>query len=278
MAGFGVEDSGRCGRFGVATGQTTRSCLGIRQLAPETSPDRRPDAPADHRTSTSDGCAPTSSRSTSGRPRATLRASRHPSHAALPIPAGASSPSVTACQAAGPSATSQAAALFRLAALIERGRPSPERRPAEIVRARRSPRRRSARLGRHPVPERGGEHRGVRPARSRRWRTPGIPGEVIVADNGSEDGSAELAERGRRPRRRTSRAAATAAPTSRASPPRAARYIVMADADLTYDFDEIPRFVERARRRRRARDGRPDGQHPARARCRGCTATSATRS
>ena len=26
-------------------------------------------------------------------------------------------------------------------------------------------------------------------------------------------------------------------------------YIVMADADLTYDFDEIPRFVERARRR-----------------------------
>ena len=54
-------------------------------------------------------------------------------------------------------------------------------------------------------------------------------------------------------------------------------YIVMADADLTYDFDEIPRFVERARRRRRARDGRPDGQHPARARCRGCTATSATR-
>ena len=41
----------------------------------------------------------------------------------------------------------------------------------------------------------------------------------------------------------SSRGAATAAPTWPASPPRAGRYIVMADADLTYDFDEIPRFV-----------------------------------
>ena len=40
-------------------------------------------------------------------------------------------------------------------------------------------------------------------------------------------------------------------------------YIVMGDADLTYDFSEIPRFVARARGRRRPRDGRPDGQHPA---------------
>ena len=36
----------------------------------------------------------------------------------------------------------------------------------------------------------------------------------------------------------------------------------MADADLTYDFDEIPRFVEELDDGRRARDGRPDGQHP----------------
>ena len=55
-------------------------------------------------------------------------------------------------------------------------------------------------------------------------------------------------------------------------------YIVMLDADLTYPFEVIPQFVEELRRRRRARHGRPDGQHPARARCRGCTATSATRS
>ncbi len=36
---------------------------------------------------------------------------------------------------------------------------------------------------------------------------------------------------------------ATAAPTWLGSRPRRGRYIVMADADLTYDFDEIPRFV-----------------------------------
>ena len=42
----------------------------------------------------------------------------------------------------------------------------------------------------------------------------------------------------------SSAGAATAAPTSPASPPRAGSYIVMADADLTYDFDEIPRFVD----------------------------------
>ena len=52
--------------------------------------------------------------------------------------------------------------------------------------------------------------------------------------------------------------------------PPAATYIVMADADLTYDFDEIPRFVERARRRRRPRDGRTAWTTSSRARCRGC--------
>ena len=67
---------------------------------------------------------------------------------------------------------------------------------------------------------------------------------MIVADNGSEDGSAELAKARRRARRVTSRGAATAAPTWPASPPRTGEYIVMADADLTYDFGDIPRFVE----------------------------------
>ena len=42
----------------------------------------------------------------------------------------------------------------------------------------------------------------------------------------------------------TSAAAATATPTWPASPPPSGRYIVMADADLTYDFGEIPRFLE----------------------------------
>jgi glycosyltransferase involved in cell wall biosynthesis len=70
----------------------------------------------------------------------------------------------------------------------------------------------------------------------------GIPGEVIVADNDSDDGSAELAElagahvvhepmRGYGSAYRAGLAAASG------------EYIVMADADLTYDFEEIPRFL-----------------------------------
>jgi glycosyltransferase involved in cell wall biosynthesis len=71
----------------------------------------------------------------------------------------------------------------------------------------------------------------------------GWEGEVIVADNGSEDGSAELAKGAGalvvfEPRRGYGSAylAGFAAATG--------DYIVMADADLTYDFGDIPRFVE----------------------------------
>jgi glycosyltransferase involved in cell wall biosynthesis len=70
----------------------------------------------------------------------------------------------------------------------------------------------------------------------------GVSGEVVVADNNSDDDSARLAEEaGARvtvERRRgygSAYLAGFAASTG--------RYIVMADADLTYDFDEIPRFV-----------------------------------
>ena len=71
----------------------------------------------------------------------------------------------------------------------------------------------------------------------------GVAGEVVVADNDSEDDS--RARWPRRPARAwsSSAGAATAAPTWPASPPSRGRYIVMADADLTYDFNEIPRFV-----------------------------------
>jgi glycosyltransferase involved in cell wall biosynthesis len=70
----------------------------------------------------------------------------------------------------------------------------------------------------------------------------GVPGEVVVADNNSEDDSARLAEQaGARvvvERRRGYGSAYLAGfEASRG------RYIVMADADLTYDFEEIPRFV-----------------------------------
>ncbi len=70
----------------------------------------------------------------------------------------------------------------------------------------------------------------------------GIPGEVVVADNASEDGSGGLAAAaGARvvlePRRGYGSAYLAGFAAARGD------YIVMADADLTYDFNEIPRFV-----------------------------------
>jgi glycosyltransferase involved in cell wall biosynthesis len=70
----------------------------------------------------------------------------------------------------------------------------------------------------------------------------GVRGEVVVADNDSEDDSAMLARAaGARvvieQRRGYGSAYLAGFAASRG------RYIVMADADLTYDFKEIPRFV-----------------------------------
>ncbi|MEA2208166.1 MAG: hypothetical protein QOF54_643 [Solirubrobacteraceae bacterium] len=69
-----------------------------------------------------------------------------------------------------------------------------------------------------------------------------VAGEVVVADNDSEDDSARLAESaGARvvvERRRGYGSAYLAGFAASRG-----RYIVMADADLTYDFNEIPRFV-----------------------------------
>jgi glycosyltransferase involved in cell wall biosynthesis len=71
----------------------------------------------------------------------------------------------------------------------------------------------------------------------------GIPGEVVVADNDSEDRSAELARAAgarvvHEPRRGYGSAYLAGFAAARGE------YIVMGDADLTYDFEEIPRFVE----------------------------------
>jgi len=70
----------------------------------------------------------------------------------------------------------------------------------------------------------------------------GIPGEVVVSDNDSDDGSRELAAAaGARVVHETRRGYGSAYLAGFA----AARgeYIVMGDADLTYDFNEIPRFL-----------------------------------
>ncbi|MFL5819325.1 MAG: glycosyltransferase family 2 protein [Solirubrobacteraceae bacterium] len=70
----------------------------------------------------------------------------------------------------------------------------------------------------------------------------GIDGEVIVVDNASDDDSAQLARGAgatviEEPRRGYGNALLAGFDAARAD------YIVMADADLTYDFGEIPRFV-----------------------------------
>jgi glycosyltransferase involved in cell wall biosynthesis len=70
----------------------------------------------------------------------------------------------------------------------------------------------------------------------------GLAGEVIVADNASDDGSPELATRAgalvvHEPRRGYGSAYLAGFAAARGE------YVVMADADLTYDWDEIPHFV-----------------------------------
>ena len=74
----------------------------------------------------------------------------------------------------------------------------------------------------------------------------GYEGEVVVADNGSTDGSPELAERAgaiviHEPRRGYGSAYLAGLGAARGE------FIVMADADLTYDFGDIPRFVDEMR-------------------------------
>lgn len=72
----------------------------------------------------------------------------------------------------------------------------------------------------------------------------GLPGEVIVVDNDSEDRSAALAAAAgarvlHEPRRGYGSAYLAGLAAARGD------YVVMADADLTYDFADIPRFVEK---------------------------------
>jgi glycosyltransferase involved in cell wall biosynthesis len=74
----------------------------------------------------------------------------------------------------------------------------------------------------------------------------GISGEVVVADNDSQDGSGELATAAgarvvHEPRRGYGSAYLAGFAAARGE------FVVMLDADLTYPFEEIPRFVSQLR-------------------------------
>jgi glycosyltransferase involved in cell wall biosynthesis len=71
----------------------------------------------------------------------------------------------------------------------------------------------------------------------------GIDGEVVVSDNNSTDGSGELARNAGARVVHETRPGYGSAYLAGFGAARG-EYIVMADADLTYDFAEIPRFVE----------------------------------
>ena len=81
------------------------------------------------------------------------------------------------------------------------------------------------------------------------WRglaAAGVVGEVVVADNGSTDGSQEIARRfGARLVPVTERGYGAALMGGIAAA--RGRYIIMGDADDSYDFLEIPRFVDKLR-------------------------------
>jgi glycosyltransferase involved in cell wall biosynthesis len=74
----------------------------------------------------------------------------------------------------------------------------------------------------------------------------GMSGEIVVADNGSSDGSPRIAaEHGARVVHVAERGYGSALQAGIAAA--RGRYVVMADADDSYDLLELPRFVERLR-------------------------------
>jgi glycosyltransferase involved in cell wall biosynthesis len=78
------------------------------------------------------------------------------------------------------------------------------------------------------------------------FRAAGLRGEVVVADNGSTDGSQEIAEKlGARVIPVTKRGYGFALRAGIAAAKGA--FIIMGDADDSYDFAEVPRFVEKWR-------------------------------
>ena len=78
------------------------------------------------------------------------------------------------------------------------------------------------------------------------FRKSGLSGEIVVADNGSTDGSVEIAEGHGARVIRVSERGYGAALKAGISASRG-KHIIMGDADDSYDFSEIPNFVEKLR-------------------------------
>jgi glycosyltransferase involved in cell wall biosynthesis len=78
------------------------------------------------------------------------------------------------------------------------------------------------------------------------FRAAGLCGEVVVADNGSTDGSIQIAEEhGARVIRVAERGYGAALRAGIAGA--RGSFIIMGDADDSYDFSDVPRFVEKLR-------------------------------
>jgi glycosyltransferase involved in cell wall biosynthesis len=78
------------------------------------------------------------------------------------------------------------------------------------------------------------------------FKAAGVRGEVVVADNGSTDGSVEIAEEhGARVVHATVRGYGNA--LRKGIDEARGEFIIMGDADDSYDFTEVPKFVEKWR-------------------------------
>ena len=132
-------------------------------------------------------------------------------------------------------------------------------------------------IGGDPLPRRAADDRGRRRGGvARPIALAGADGEVVVVDNGSTDGSAQLAaEAGARVIHESRRGYGSAYLAGLHAA--RGRYILMGDGDGTYDFTALPAFLRRCRGGADLVMGSRLRARSCPGRCRGTTAGSATR-